>query len=109
MEFTTFVRKPFTVEAVQITEKNIRDIAPLVGTIQVDDGQVWIQVDRKKVPVLSEVEPGYWMTKVDGKIRCYSDRVFREQFTPITPEIRQWMDYLNQQTTGAEEATLNSG
>jgi hypothetical protein len=109
MEFTTFVRKPFTVEAVQITHDNIRDIAPLVGIIQVEDGRVWIRVDRKKVPVLSEVEVGYWMTKVDGKIRCYSDNVFREQFTPITPEIQQWMDYLNQQTTRAEEATLNSG
>ncbi len=32
MDFTTYVRKPFTVEATEITLENIEELAPLVGT-----------------------------------------------------------------------------
>lgn len=81
MEFTTFVRKPFEVEAVEITEDNIEEIAPLVGDLmKKDDGSHFIQVNKKKVPNMFRVYPGDWLTKMDNNIRCYARRVFTEQF-----------------------------
>lgn len=104
MEMQTFVRKPFTVEAIQITNDNIKELAPLIGTIRTHKGKFYIEVNRKKVPVLSEVEIGYWMTKVEnGKIRCYSDRVFKQQFTPLTPEVDSWVKFLNVEDAEAED------
>ncbi len=44
---TTYVRKPFLVDAVEITDENISELAGFVGTLQnKDDGTIYIQVDR---------------------------------------------------------------
>ncbi len=54
MEFTTFVRKPFTVDAVEVTEENIAEIAELVGVLrQKEDGAPYIHVDRRLIPNIS--------------------------------------------------------
>lgn len=88
MEFTTFVRKPFTVEAVEITEDNIEEIAEYVGTLrQKENGQPYIAVDKRLVPNVYRVYPGYWMTRMGDNIRCYSKRIFMEQFVESTPEL----------------------
>lgn len=94
MEFAEFIRKPFVVSAVQVTEENIAEIAEYIGTLRVKDGVQYIQVNRRLIPYLLEVYPGYWMTRMGDKIRCYTDDVFTEQFTEITPDIRQWVDFL---------------
>lgn len=96
MEFTDFVRKPFTVEAVEITEENIADIAELVGTLRhKDNGVPYIQVDRRVVPNIYRVFPGFWMTRMGDNIRCYSKKIFKEQFTESTAEIENWVRYMN--------------
>lgn len=88
MDFTTFVRKPFTVEAVEVTRENIAEIAPLVGTLkEKDDGTPYIHVDKRLVPNIFRVYPGFWMTKMNDNIRCYSKRIFLEQFIENTDEI----------------------
>lgn len=88
MDFTTFVRKPFTVEAVEVTKENIAEIAPLVGTLkEKDDGTPYIHVDKRLVPNIFRVYPGFWMTKMNDNIRCYSKRIFLEQFIENSPEI----------------------
>src|SRR4051812_4242127 len=105
MDFTTFVRKPFVVEAVEITEENIAEIAQLVGTLKTKgDGQVFIQVDRRLVPNIYRVYPGFWMTKMDDNIRCYSERIFKEQFTELTTEMSEFGIKLSSNT---EEAIVN--
>lgn len=81
MEFTEFVRKPFVVEAVEVTEENIADVAEFVGTLRTkDDGTPYIQVDRRLIPNIYRVYPGFWMTRMGDNIRCYSKRIFEEQF-----------------------------
>lgn len=96
MEFTTFVRKPFTVEAVEVTEENIADIAEFVGTLrEKDDGTPYIQVDRRLVPNIFRVYPGFWMTRMGDNIRCYSKRIFTDQFTENTPHVAEWVRYMN--------------
>jgi hypothetical protein len=97
MEFTNFVRKPFVVEAVEVTEDNIEEVAEYVGTLRKkDDGTPYIQVDRRLIPNVFRVFPGFWMTRMGDNIRCYSKRVFTDQFTVITPDIKQWVDFMTE-------------
>lgn len=97
MDFTKFVRKPFTVEAVEVTKENIDEIAEHVGTLrQKEDGTPFIQVDRRLVPNIFRVYPGFWMTKMNDNIRCYSKRVFVEQFVENSEEIDQWVAFMNE-------------
>jgi hypothetical protein len=101
LEFSPFIRKPFVVEAVQVTEDNIQQIAKYVGDIEEKtDGSPYIAVDRRIVPNIFRVYPGFWMTRMGDHIRCYSARVFAQQFTEQTEEIAGWVEYLN----GGEEA-----
>ena len=96
MEFNDFVRKPFVVEAVEVTTENISEIAEFVGTLQSKaDGTPFIQVDRKKIPNVYRVYPGFWMTRMGDNIRCYSRRVFTEQFVRMTPDIQDAVDVIN--------------
>lgn len=104
MEFTTFVRKPFIVEAVEVTEENIEEIAEHVGTLrQKEDGTTYINVDRRLFPNIYRVYPGFWMTKMGDNIRCYSKQVFKKQFIEITPDIEQWVNILSSSKAIEEE------
>jgi hypothetical protein len=96
MDTITFVRKPFTVEAVEVTVENIAEIAEFVGTLREKDGKPYIQVDRRLVPNIYHVYPGFWMTKMGDNIRCYSKRVFSQQFVPSTEQIQDWVTFLNE-------------
>ena len=99
MEFTQFVRKPFVVEAVKVTEANIGEVAKYVGELkQKDDGTPFIYVDRRLVPNVYRVYPGFYMTRMGDHIRCYSPKVFGEQFVVIDNEIQAWVDYMNGKT-----------
>jgi hypothetical protein len=96
MEYSKFVRKPFSVEAIEVTTENINDIAKHVGTLRTkDNGTPYIQVDRRLVPNIFRVYPGFWMTKMGDNIRCYSKRAFLEQFVESNPDIEKWVDTLN--------------
>ncbi len=99
MEFTTFVRKPFMVEAVEVTEDNISEIAPLVGALrEKEDGTHYIHVDRRLFPNIFRVDPGFWMTKMGDNLRCYSKAVFTKQFVAIDDEdVEMWSNSLNRQ------------
>ncbi len=106
MEFNRFVRKPFVVEAVEVTEENIEEIAEYVGTLRKkDDGSSYIQVDRRLIRNVFRVFPGFWMTRMGDNIRCYSKRVFTDQFTVITPDVEDWVTFMN---ADAEESPAPS-
>ncbi len=108
MEFNTFVRKPFAVEAIEITEDNMAEIAPIIGTIRhKENGSPYIAVNRRLVPNLFRVYPGFWVTKMgEGEnVRCYSKRVFEQQFVQTTPEINAWISYLNEGKASEEKVT----
>lgn len=100
LQYTPFVRKPFMVEAVEVTNENIRDLAKIVGTIKFDEntGAPYILVDRKKVPNVYRVTPGYWVTKVDNKIRAYSHNSFHAQFIESSEQIEEWVKFMNSST-----------
>jgi len=96
MEFEPFVRKPFLVQAVEITRDNIAEVAKYVGDLkEKEDGTPFILVDKRLVPNVFRVFPGFWMTKMGENVRCYSKKIFTEQFIESSPDIKQWVDWLN--------------
>ena len=88
MEFQQFIRKPFVVEALEITRENIHELSDMIGTFGEDETGPFIQADPDKVPTVTRVTPGYWVTKMGRNIRCYSPKVFDEQFIQNTPELQ---------------------
>lgn len=89
LEFQPYIRKPFTVEALEITRENIHEISELIGEFEEDESGPYITADPEKVPTVDRVTPGYWVTKMGRNVRCYSPRVFNEQFTKRTPLLDQ--------------------
>lgn len=97
MEFTTYVRKPFFVQVVEITTENIAECAEHIGDLRKkEDGTPFILVDRRLVPNVFRVYPGFFMTKMGENVRCYSRKIFNEQFLQNDDNIQQWVDFLNQ-------------
>lgn len=95
MIFNTYVRKPFTVEAVEITAENIAEIAKYVGDLrEKEDGSPYILVEPRLVPNIEKVYPGFFMTRMGDNVRCYSRRIFRDQFTQQTPELKPYIDHM---------------
>ena len=96
MEFTNFVRKPFTVEATEVTADNMAEVAELIGALrEKDNGTPYIAVDRRLVPNLYRVYTGFWLTRMGDNVRCYSKRVFKQQFVESTSEIESWVEYIS--------------
>lgn len=89
MEFKHFVRKPFLVEAIEITTENIHELSDLIGEFKEDHNGPYIEADPEKVPTVTKVTPGYWLTRMGKNVRCYSNRIFTEQFTESTPSIER--------------------
>lgn len=79
-EFIKFNRKPFSVEAIQITEENIHILGPLVGEVKVKDGETFISLDRRIIPSVRRAYVGWWITRLNENLRCYSPKIFEEQF-----------------------------
>ena len=113
MEFTTFVRKPFTVESTEVTEENIEEIALLIGKLRhKDNGQPFIRVNRRIIPNIDNVYLGFWLTRMgdDGEnMRCYSRRIFNQQFVQTTPEVDDWVRYINGQTDSETHEFIEVG
>lgn len=96
MDFSTFVRKPFMVEAIEVTAENIHELSPLIGEVrEKSNGTPYIQVNQRLVPNIFRVYPGFWVTKVGDSVRCYSKRIFLEQFTEVTPAIEDLVKFIN--------------
>lgn len=95
LEFTSHVRKPFIVEAIEVTEENIAELAPLIGELKErPDGTPFIYVTRKRI-LVDRVYIGYYVTKMGNNIHCYSKRLFDQQFVELTDDIQEFVDDLN--------------
>lgn len=105
MEFSKFVRKPFIVAATEVTLENIAEVATLIGTLrEKENGDPYIAVDRRLVPNLYRVYPGFWLTQMGDNIRCYSKRVFKQQFVHHTDDIQAWVEFMAADQGDIEEA-----
>lgn len=81
MDFTTFIRRPFKVEAIEVTDENFDQIAELTGTVtENNDGVKCIDTDRKIVQNVFRIYVGFWVTKMGENLRGYSAKTFNEMF-----------------------------
>jgi hypothetical protein len=79
LNFELYVREPFAVEAVQITEENIEKIAALIGLgIRVKNDVKYIALDRRVVPNISRAYIGWWVTSLSDNL--YG--VIHQRFSP---------------------------
>lgn len=100
LHFKEFVRKPFEIRAVEITTGNIREVATYIGKVAKQDGNLFILVDPDLVPNMARVYPGYFMTMMGDHIRCYSPRVFHQQFAELTPQVEDFVAFLKGDADG---------
>ena len=90
LDFTSHIRRPFEVDAVQITTENIHEAAALIGTHETTpQGHQYIIVDRNLVPNIVRVYPGYYMTRMGNNVRCYSKRIFEDQFIKLNDRVAE--------------------
>lgn len=105
MEFIKFIRRPFEVDALEITEENIREVAKLIafGNVRKKDGAHFIIVDRRIIPGgIERVYPGWFLTKMGNNYRCYAPTLFNAQFLENAPE--EWHEFLEEEPDdGIEE------
>ena len=91
LQTTKFTRKPFEVDAVQVTAENIEEVAKWCqGELTTDDGQPCI-----KVRVLRALNPrqtmafvGDWVLYAGTGYKVYIDRAFKKAFVEKTEELR---------------------
>lgn len=77
----TYIRKPFPVEAVQITEENIDDIAAIIGEVVVNEkGIRLIKLNRELIPRMSHAYIGWYVTRMGPLYRCYKADLFESQY-----------------------------
>lgn len=92
MEFNHFVRRPFAVEAVQITAENMAEVAELVGHVRTKDGISFIALDRRIVPNVGRAYLGWWLTRLADNYRCYSPKTFKYEFIEYVKSINFTFD-----------------
>lgn len=88
-----FVRTPFQVKATKITDENIEDIAQMVGEVRTKNDEKYIALDRRIVPNVSRAYIGWYVTILGDNLRCYSPKVFNEQFVSMPENSRISFDF----------------
>lgn len=84
LEFERFVRIPFQVKAVQITNENMKEISKLIGwkirTKNDGSGEKFIVLNRKIVSNMPRAFVGWYVTRMGDNYRVYAPEVFEAQF-----------------------------
>lgn len=90
-EFTDYVRKPFKIEAVQITDDNMDELCELVGKeVQSKGNTRYIVLNKRIIPNGFRAYVGWWVTQMGDQLRCYPNRIFHDQFTAMNEEWQDW-------------------
>lgn len=82
MEFLPYIRRPFKVEAIEVTIENIHELSELCGELVEKEGcDPYIQVDRKKVSNIYRIKLGFMLTRMGENLRAYSREAFELTFS----------------------------
>lgn len=108
MELKNYIRKPFTVEAIEITAENIEEVASFVGEVRVKDGVPFIAINRRLVPNINRANIGWYFTKLGDNYRCYSAKVFTEQFIEHEPGTGYFFDEATEDDEPAVQHTAGA-
>lgn len=92
MEFSNYIRKPFMVQAVEITPENMEEVAKLIGTVKTRGDVTYIALDRRVVPNVGKAQAGWYLTIFGDNYRAYSPKAFAEQFIEHAPATGYFFD-----------------
>ena len=91
IEPTTYVRKPFEVDVVRVTDENVEAVAEWCeGTLMSEgpeDKLVWfikVQVARALNERQTKAYPGDWVLKAGTGFKVYTDKAFHKTFEKQT-------------------------
>jgi hypothetical protein len=94
LDYQTFVRTPFKIEAVEVTEENITQIAEMLGSKIYEDnrtGNTFIGVDNEQMPGIYRIYAGFWVTRMGHRFRAYSQQRFLKEFVKLTDGVAGWV------------------
>ena len=94
LHYETFVRTPFKIEAVEVTEENIHQIAEMLGSKIFTDtrtGSTFIGVDNDQMPGIYRIYAGFWVTKMGHRFRAYSQQRFLKEFIRLSAGVEGWV------------------
>lgn len=76
-----YLRKTFLVQAVEITQENMAEVARHIGTVkETKEHGRYIEVDERIVPRFKKAYAGFFVTFVGEQIRVYTRRSFFSHF-----------------------------
>jgi hypothetical protein len=105
MEFTYYVRRPFAVEAIEITLENMEEVAKLIGSVRKKGDTSFISIDRRLVPNVSRAYAGWWLTRLADNYRVYSPKLFKGEFLPYEDAITFTFDDEDENGTETDESS----
>lgn len=91
LQTTKFTRKPFEVDAVQVTAENIEEVAKWCqGEVITEDGQpcVKVRVLRALNDRQTKAFVGDWVLYAGTGYKVYIDKAFKKSFTEKSEELR---------------------
>lgn len=90
LETTKYRRKPFSIEAVQITDRNMADVAGWTGgTIKTDDQKkmyIEISVKNAQNPRQKQGYVSDWVLASDHGFKVYTNKAFKSSFEQVSTE-----------------------
>lgn len=60
-----------------------------------ENGTPYILVDRRVKTTFFRIYLGYWVTRKDGTVRCYSGKIFKNHFTKMEDDLKHWVEFMN--------------
>lgn len=86
MQTTSYKRKPLLVEAVQVTEENIYEVAVWAAGTVFDGVKKHIEIDviHPLHAKQRRASTGDWVLKSDQGFKIYADSAFKKSFEPTT-------------------------
>lgn len=88
-----FVRNPFYVDAVQVTEENIADVSEWVkGPINTsNEGKKFVKVKVKRFfnPRQTQAFVGDWVLFAGDGFKVYTEEAFKKTFSPARAEVSE--------------------
>jgi hypothetical protein len=98
LDVRVYLRKPFTVDAVRVTAKNMYDVATWCdgNIIQTTDGpKIKVNVKRPLSPKQTIANVGDWVLSSDSGFKVYTAPSFENTFDPVESVEISIVDILN--------------
>lgn len=100
METTTYIRKPLTVQAVQVTEENILEVAKWCkGKVYLEQNGL-MTLEVKVIHPMSidqnKAQEGDWILKSKQGFKIYADSAFKKGFEKLDKDLQDIGDALRE-------------